>query len=45
MTKAEMNDEDRVYHAVVNAQRYATEEELRTPCRTMRIFVGYKLGL
>ncbi|KAL5495125.1 hypothetical protein ACEPAI_587 [Sanghuangporus weigelae] len=45
MTKAEMNDEDRVYHAVLNAQRHATEEELRTPCRTMRIFIGYKLGL
>lgn len=45
MTKAEMNDEDRVYHAVLNAQRYATEEELRAPCRTVRIFIGYKLGL
>ncbi|EJD03821.1 S-adenosyl-L-methionine-dependent methyltransferase [Fomitiporia mediterranea MF3/22] len=45
MTKAEMNDEDRVYHAVLNAQRHASTEELRTPCRTMRIFIGYKSGM
>lgn len=45
MSRAEMNDEDRVYHAVLSAQRHATEEELRIPCRTMRIFIGYKSGV
>ncbi|KAI5121295.1 hypothetical protein M0805_003764 [Coniferiporia weirii] len=45
MTKAETNDEDRVYHAVLNAQKHATSEELRAPCRTLRIFVGFKSGM
>ncbi|THH06400.1 hypothetical protein EW145_g4116 [Phellinidium pouzarii] len=45
ITKAEMNDEDRVYHAVLGAQKHATNEELRAPCRTLRIFVGFKYGM
>ena len=42
LSRAEQNDEDRLYHAVLGAQRRATEEELRTPSRTMRVFVGFK---
>ena len=42
MSKAEMNDEDRVYRAMLDAQRKARDEESRIPSRTLRIFVGYK---
>ena len=41
MSKAEMNDEDRVYRAMLDAQRKAKDES-RIPSRTLRIFVGYK---
>ena len=45
MSKAERNDENRVYRAFLHAQSHATEEELLTPCRTLRVFVGYKAAL
>lgn len=42
MSKAEMNDEDRVYRAMLEAQRKASDETSRSQCRTLRIFVGFK---
>jgi len=42
MSKADVNDDERVFQAVLEAQKNVSQEELRTPCRTLRIFVGYK---
>ncbi|KLO15043.1 S-adenosyl-L-methionine-dependent methyltransferase [Schizopora paradoxa] len=39
--KAELNDEDRLYQSLLEAQLHVSEEELRQPCRTLRVFVGY----
>ena len=41
MSRAELNDEEIVYRTVLEAQRFAPREELRRPCRTLRIFIGY----
>lgn len=41
MSRAELNDEEVVYRAVLDAQKLAPRDELRQPCRTLRIFIGY----
>lgn len=42
MSKAELVEEERLYQAMLEARRFASEEDLHTPCRSVRIFVGYK---
>lgn len=42
MSKAELVEEERLYQAMLKARRCASEEDLYTPCRSVRIFVGYK---
>ncbi|KAG1754879.1 uncharacterized protein EDB91DRAFT_1233702 [Suillus paluster] len=42
MSKAELVEEERLYRAMLEARRLASEEDLHTPCRSVRIFVGYK---
>lgn len=42
MSKAELVEEERLYQAMLEARRFASEEDLYAPCRSVRIFVGYK---
>ncbi|KAG2367791.1 hypothetical protein BDR07DRAFT_1326290 [Suillus spraguei] len=42
MSKAELVEEERLYRAMLEARQSASEEDLYTPCRSVRIFVGYK---
>ncbi|OJA19573.1 S-adenosylmethionine-dependent methyltransferase [Rhizopogon vesiculosus] len=42
MSKAELVEEERLYRAMLEARQYASEEDFHTPCRSVRIFVGYK---
>lgn len=42
MSKAELVEEERLYQAMLKARQCASEEDLYTPCRSVRIFVGYK---
>ncbi|KAH7886106.1 hypothetical protein F5I97DRAFT_2025859 [Phlebopus sp. FC_14] len=42
LTKAELVEEERLHQAMLEARRFASEEDLQTPCRSVRIFVGYK---
>jgi hypothetical protein len=42
MSKAELIEEERLYQAMLEARRYASDEDCHTPCRSVRIFVGYK---
>ncbi|KAF9225466.1 hypothetical protein BS17DRAFT_778631 [Gyrodon lividus] len=42
LSKAELVEEERLYQAMLEARRFASEEDLQTPCRSVRIFVGYK---
>jgi hypothetical protein len=42
MSKAELVEEERLYRAMLEARRFASEEDLYTPCRSVRILVGYK---
>jgi hypothetical protein len=42
MSKAELVEEERLYGAMLEARRFASEDDFYTPCRSVRIFVGYK---
>ncbi|KAH7916434.1 hypothetical protein BJ138DRAFT_1169259 [Hygrophoropsis aurantiaca] len=42
LTKAELVEEERLYKAIIEARRQASDEDLQTPCRSVRIFVGHK---
>ncbi|KIJ66297.1 hypothetical protein HYDPIDRAFT_86952 [Hydnomerulius pinastri MD-312] len=42
LSKAELVEEERLYQAMLEARRFASEEDLQTPSRSVRIFVGYK---
>ena len=42
LTKAELVEEERMRKAILEARKSATEEELRTPSRSMRLLVGMK---
>jgi len=42
MSKAELVEEERLYQAMLEARRFASENDFHTPCRSIRIFVGYK---
>ncbi|KAG1885491.1 hypothetical protein F4604DRAFT_1726396 [Suillus subluteus] len=42
MSKAELVEEERLYRAMLEARQFASEEDLYTPSRSVRILVGYK---
>lgn len=42
LSKAELVEEERLRRAILEARKLATEEELRTPCRSLRLLVGMK---
>ncbi|KIY67197.1 hypothetical protein CYLTODRAFT_376545 [Cylindrobasidium torrendii FP15055 ss-10] len=42
LSKAELIEEERLRDAMTEARQYAPPEDLRLPCRTIRILVGYK---
>ncbi|KAH7927288.1 hypothetical protein BV22DRAFT_1032037 [Leucogyrophana mollusca] len=42
LSKAELVEEERLYKAMIEARQHASEEDLQTPCRSVRIFMGYK---
>ncbi|KAF8846045.1 hypothetical protein BDN67DRAFT_12654 [Paxillus ammoniavirescens] len=42
LSKAELVEEERLYQAMLEARRFASEEDLQTPCRSIRVFLGYK---
>jgi hypothetical protein len=43
LSKAELIEEERIRDSMVEARRYASEEDQQTPCRAVRVIVGYKL--
>jgi len=42
LSRAELIEEERLYKAIIEAHKSATEEDFQTPCRSVRIFVGFK---
>ncbi|EGN93139.1 hypothetical protein SERLA73DRAFT_190006 [Serpula lacrymans var. lacrymans S7.3] len=42
LSKAELVEEQRLYQAMSEARRTASEEDLKMPCRSVRMLVGYK---
>ncbi|KAG8219521.1 hypothetical protein J3R82DRAFT_471 [Butyriboletus roseoflavus] len=42
LSKAELVEEERLHHAMLEARRYASEDDLQTYCRSVRSFVGSK---
>ena len=42
LSKAEKNDEDRLYQAMVDAQGQASDSDAISPCRRLRVFLGRK---
>ncbi|KAG5635101.1 hypothetical protein H0H81_012443 [Sphagnurus paluster] len=43
LSKAELIEEERVRESLAEARRFMSEEERQTPCRALRVLVGYKL--
>lgn len=43
MSKAELIEEGRIRDSMLEALRFASEEDQEIPCRSVRILVGYKL--
>lgn len=43
LTKAELIEEERMRQSLLEGQKYITEEDLQTTCRSVRVIVGYKL--
>ncbi|KAK7058419.1 hypothetical protein VNI00_002053 [Paramarasmius palmivorus] len=42
LSKAELIEEERLREAMLEARRYASPEDLQTPCRSFRVLVGFK---
>jgi len=42
LSKAELMEEERLHQAMLEARRFANEDDLQTYCRSMRAFVGCK---
>lgn len=42
LTKAEHIEEERIHKAIKEAMESASEEDLQTPCRSLRVIVGFK---
>ncbi|KAF8807852.1 S-adenosyl-L-methionine-dependent methyltransferase [Phlegmacium glaucopus] len=43
LSKAELIEEMRLREDMIEAQKYATVEELQIPCRAVRVVLGYKM--
>ncbi|KAJ6604807.1 S-adenosyl-L-methionine-dependent methyltransferase [Mycena vulgaris] len=43
LSKAELIEEERIRAAMIEARTYAAEDEPPSPCRSLRVLVGYKL--
>lgn len=44
LTKAEHIEEERIHKAIKEAMQSASEEDLQTPCRSVRVIIGFKLS-
>ena len=42
LSKAELIEEERIRDGMMEARKFATAEDLQTPCRAVRVLVGYK---
>jgi hypothetical protein len=42
LTRAEIIEEDRLRQAMLDARKFAREEDTQTPCRSIRVIVGIK---
>lgn len=42
LSKAELVEEERLHQAMLEARRFASEDDLQTCCRSFRAFVGCK---
>lgn len=43
LTKAEYLEEQRFRRAIIEAQQQAKEDDMRRPCRSVRLLVGQKV--
>jgi hypothetical protein len=43
LSKAEVIEEERIRESMLEARQFASEEDLQTVCRSLRVLVGYKL--
>ncbi|KAG5647764.1 hypothetical protein DXG03_008487 [Asterophora parasitica] len=43
LSKAELIEEARIRESLLDAKRFTSEDDLQTPCRALRVLVGYKL--
>ncbi|GLB35880.1 putative O-methyltransferase [Lyophyllum shimeji] len=43
LSKAELIEEERIRESLLRARQYMSEEDRQTPCRAVRVLVGYKL--
>ncbi|RDB29007.1 Demethylmenaquinone methyltransferase [Hypsizygus marmoreus] len=43
LSKAELIEEERIRESLLEARHFVSEEERQTPCRALRVLVGYKL--
>ncbi|KAF5385090.1 hypothetical protein D9615_001276 [Tricholomella constricta] len=43
LSKAELIEEERIRESLMDARRFTSEEDRQTPCRALRVLVGYKL--
>lgn len=42
LTKAEHIEEERIHKAIKEAMQSASDEDLQSPCRSVRVIVGFK---
>jgi hypothetical protein len=42
VSKAEYIEEERIHKAIKEAMESAKDEDTQTPCRSVRVFLGYK---
>ncbi|TFK77381.1 S-adenosyl-L-methionine-dependent methyltransferase [Pluteus cervinus] len=43
LSKAELIEEERMRECLLEARKYATADDYTTPCRSLRVLVGYKV--
>ena len=42
LSKAELIEEERIRESMMRASKYVTLDDVQTPCRSVRVLVGYK---
>lgn len=42
LSKAELIEEDRIREGLLHAAKWVTLDDVQTPCRSVRVLVGYK---